>query len=114
MNRVGLPLRVRVFFEGVIEDEGEGVVVEGFGLEEEFGLGEEGGREKRRNEDVPSPNTKDDRRKKSNGERIRTKRRCGRVETTKLSRTRFRFFLELSKLGSSLIECKFSLVNWLF
>ena len=41
----------------MIEDEGEGVVVEGFGLEEEFGLGEKGGQEQRRNEDVLSPNT---------------------------------------------------------
>ena len=41
----------------MIEDEGEGVVVKGFGLEEEFGLGEEGGQEQRRNENVLSPNT---------------------------------------------------------
>ena len=66
IDRVGLPVRAGVFFEGVIEDEGEGVVVEGFGLEEEFGLREERGQEQRRNEDVPSPNTQDDRPKKSN------------------------------------------------
>ena len=56
IDRVGLPVHIRVFFEGAIEDEGEGAVVEGFGLEEEFGLGEPG-EERWRKEDVLSPNT---------------------------------------------------------
>ena len=57
IDHVGLPVHIRVFFEGAIEDEVEGVVVEGFGFEEELGLGEEGGQEQRRNKGVLSPNT---------------------------------------------------------
>ena len=56
-DRVGLPVRVGVFFEGCVQGEGEGVVVGEFGLEEELGLEEEGGQEQRRNKDVLSPNT---------------------------------------------------------
>ena len=44
-----------------------GVVVEEFGLEEKLGLEEEGGQEQKRNEDILSANTRNNRPKKSNG-----------------------------------------------
>ena len=55
INRIRLPSRVGVFFEGGLRK--RGVVVEEFGLgEEEPGLDEQGGRKQKRNEDVLSPN----------------------------------------------------------
>ena len=120
IDRVRLPSHVGSSLRGAEgRSQGEGVVVKESVLEEELGLEEEGGQEKKRNEDALSPDTRKTTDPRARGHefepsaKVDSLRQPCWAERASISSSSSSTCLERCSSSDHLIECPFSLVNFL-